>query len=131
MGLFKKLFGKKTKNDKYKLGLHKTKESLGDLKEILAQSKTIDDELFDALEDIFIQADIGVDTVLYFIDALKQEVENKHISDPNELAEIIVDKMFELYLKGELLNTELNYDEGELNVYLFVGVNGVGKTTTI
>ena len=131
MGLFKKLFGKKTKNDKYALGLHKTKENLGDLKEILNQSKVIDDELFDALEDIFIQADIGVDTVIHFIESLRDEVYHKKISNPNDLAEIIVDKMFELYLKGEFLNTELKYDENELNVYLFVGVNGVGKTTTI
>lgn len=131
MGLFKKLFGKKEKNDKYTLGLHKTKESLTDLKEILKKSKTIDDELFDALEDIFIQADIGVDTVVYFIDELRQDVDKKQITDPNDLAEIIVDKMFEIYLKGDLLNTELNFDENELNVYLFVGVNGVGKTTTI
>jgi len=131
MGLFKKLFGKKTKNDKYALGLHKTKENLGDLKEILNQSKVIDDELFDALEDIFIQADIGVDTVIHFIESLRDEVYHKKISNPNDLAEIIVDKMFELYLKGEFLNTELKYDENEVNVYLFVGVNGVGKTTTI
>ncbi len=96
MGLFKKLFGKKNKNDKYALGLHKTKENLGNLKQILSQSTIIDDELFDALEDIFIQADIGVDTVLYFIESLREEVFNKKIADPNDLAEIIVDKMFEL-----------------------------------
>lgn len=131
MGLFKKLFGKKPKNDKYQLGLHKSKENLSNLKAILAQSSKIDDELFDALEDLFIQADIGVDTVIYFIDQLRQEVLHKHMDDPNDLAEIIVDKMFEIYLKGELVQTDLNYDEGELNVYLFVGVNGVGKTTTI
>ncbi|PKK94092.1 MAG: signal recognition particle-docking protein FtsY [Tenericutes bacterium HGW-Tenericutes-6] len=131
MGLFKKLFGKKPKNDKYQLGLHKSKENLSNLKAILAKSSKIDDELFDALEDLFIQADIGVDTVIYFIEELKKEVENKHMTDPSDLAEIIVDKMFEIYLKGELVQTDLNYDEGELNVYLFVGVNGVGKTTTI
>ncbi len=131
MGLFQKLFGKKPKNERYQLGLHKTKENLGNLKVILAASKQIDDELFDSLEDIFIQADIGIDTVIYFIDQLKQEVEHKQISDPKDLAEIIVDKMFEIYLKGELVQTDLNYDEHEVNVYLFVGVNGVGKTTTI
>lgn len=131
MGLFKKLFTKKNKNDKYALGLHKTKENLGNLKQILDQSTVIDDELFDALEDIFIQADIGVDTVLYFIESLREDVFHKNISNPNDLAEMIVDKMFEIYLKGEFLNTELNYDKDELNVYLFVGVNGVGKTTTI
>lgn len=131
MGLFQKLFSKKPKNDRYQLGLHKTKENLGNLKAILAASTKIDDELFDSLEDIFIQADIGIDTVIYFIDALRLEVENKKIEDPKDLAEIIVDKMFEIYLKGELVQTDLNFDEGETNVYLFVGVNGVGKTTTI
>ena len=131
MGLFQKLFSKKPKNDRYQLGLHKTKENLGNLKAILAASTKIDDELFDSLEDIFIQADIGIDTVIYFIDQLRLEVDNKKIEDPKDLAEIIVDKMFEIYLKGELVQTDLNFDEGETNVYLFVGVNGVGKTTTI
>ncbi|VEU80373.1 signal recognition particle-docking protein FtsY [Haploplasma axanthum] len=131
MGFFSKLFGKKPKNDKYEMGLHKTKERLGNLKQVLAQSSKIDDNLFDELEDIFIQADMGVDTVLYFINELKNEVNNKKIEDPKELAEIIVDKMFEIYLKGELVQVDLNYDENETNVYLFVGVNGVGKTTTI
>ena len=131
MGLFKKLFGKKPKNERYQLGLHKTKENLGNLKAILKASNQIDDELFDSLEDIFIQADIGVDTVIYFIEQLRLEVEHKKISDPNDLAEIIVDKMFEIYLKDEFVQTDLNYDENEVNVYLFVGVNGVGKTTSI
>ncbi len=131
MGLFKKLFGKKTKDNRYQLGLHKTKESLGNLKAVLAASSKIDDELFDSLEDIFIQADIGVETVIYFIEQLREQVEAKKISDPNDLAEIIVDKMFEIYLKGEFVQTDLNYDESDINVYLFVGVNGVGKTTSI
>ena len=131
MGLFQKLFGKKPKSERYQLGLHKTKENLGNLKAILAKSEKIDDELFDSLEDIFIQADIGIDTVIYFINELKKDVINKKISDPKDLAEIIVDKMFEIYLKGELVQTDLNYTDHEVNVYLFVGVNGVGKTTTI
>ncbi len=131
MGLFQKLFSKKPKNDRYQLGLHKTKENLGNLKAILAKSTSIDDELFDSLEDLFIQADIGIDTVIYFIEQLRLEVFNKKIEDPNDLAEIIVDKMFEIYLKGELVSSDLNYDEGQVNIYLFVGVNGVGKTTTI
>jgi fused signal recognition particle receptor len=72
MGLFQKLFGKKPKNERYQLGLHKTKENLGSLKAIFAKSDKIDDELFDSLEDLFIQADIGIDTVIYFIDQLKK-----------------------------------------------------------
>ena len=131
MGLFQKLFKRKPKDERYALGLHKSKENLASLKAILAKSDRIDDNLFDALEDVFIQADIGVDTVIYFIEQLKEEVDRKQIANPKDLSEIIVDKMFEIYLKGELVDTELHYDENALNVYLFVGVNGVGKTTTI
>ena len=131
MGLFQKLFGKKNKNERYALGLHKTKENIGNLKAILAQSKAIDEDLYDTLEELFIQADIGVDTVIYFIDELKKEVNLKAITDPKDLSEIIVDKMFEIYLQGELVQTDFRFDEGQTNVYLFVGVNGVGKTTTI
>jgi len=131
MGLFQKLFGKKPKNQRYQLGLHKTKENLSNLKDILKASKTIDDHLFDALEGLFIEADIGIDTVIFFVNQLKTEVQHKAITNPEDLAEIIVDKMFEIYLKGQLVQTDLHYDEDELNVYLFVGVNGVGKTTTI
>lgn len=131
MSFFRKLFGRKPKNDKYEMGLHKTKERLGNLKVILAKKDKIDDDLFDELEDIFIQADMGVDTVLYFVNELRNEVDNKKITDPKELAEIIVDKMFEIYLKGELVQVDLNYTEGITNVYMFVGVNGVGKTTSI
>ena len=131
MGLFSKLFKKKPKNEKYELGLHKTQESLSTLKAVLDASEKIDETLFESLEDIFIQADIGVDTVIYFVNELKEEVENKKITDPKDLSEIIVDKMFEIYLKGELLQVDLKYTEGETNVYMFVGVNGVGKTTAI
>ncbi len=131
MGLFQRLFSKKKKNDKYQLGLHKAKQNFSTLKAILDHSNQIDDDLFDSLEDIFIQADIGVDTVVYFIDKLREDVKIKNITDPKMLTEMIVDGLFEIYLQGELVNTELRYDEDELNVYLFVGVNGVGKTTTI
>ena len=100
MGLFQKLFGRKPKNERYQLGLHKTKENFANLKQILARSSKIDDALFDTLEELFIQADIGIDTVIYFIDELKKEVLNKQIADPNDLAEIIVDKMFEIFLQN-------------------------------
>ena len=131
MSFFKRLFRRKPKNDKYEMGLHKTKERLGNLKEVLRTSERIDENLFMELEDIFIAADMGVETVLYFVNELRKEVDNQKITDPELLAEIIVDKMFEIYLKGEIVDTDLTYNEGEVNVYLFVGVNGVGKTTTI
>lgn len=129
-GLFKSKKDK-DKSKKFKLGLHKTREgAFKTLKELLNENTKIDDDLFDELEEIFISADIGVDTVVQFIDDLKDEVKNKKITNPVLLQEMIMDKMFEIYLKGEVVNANINLHDG-LNVLLFVGVNGVGKTTSI
>ena len=131
MGLFSTLFKSKKKSDKYKLGMHKTRSSMGNLKALLKAYDTINDDLFDALEEVFIMADIGVDTVVDFIQALKEEVKERRLTSPDDLQEMIVDKMFELYLKGEIVNANLNENENGLSVYLIVGVNGTGKTTSI
>lgn len=131
MGLFSKLFGSKKKDKKYKLGMNRTREGvLSNIKKLLSGESKIDDDLFDRLEEMFIMADIGVDTVIKFIDSIKEEVKKLNITNPTDLQEIIVDKMFEIYLKDEVVNSNLNHVDG-LNVYLFVGVNGVGKTTSI
>ena len=122
----------KKKKEKYKMGLHKTREgALSTLKEILSKSNKIDEDLFDKLEEIFIMADIGVDTVIDFIDKLKNEVNTKGITNPVDLQEMIMDEMFEIYLNGEIVNANLNLKKEGLSVVLFVGVNGVGKTTSI
>ena len=129
-GLFKSK-KEREKSKKFKLGLHKTREgAFRTLKEILNENTKINDDLFDQLEEIFIMADIGVDTVIKFIEDLRDEVEDKKITDATLLQEMIMDKMFEIYLKGEIVNANLNLHDG-LNVLLFVGVNGVGKTTSI
>ena len=133
MGLFD--FFKKNKNkkqEKYKLGMHKTREnSFGSIKKILEAKNSIDDELFDELEEVFIMADVGVDTVISFVDDLREEVLKQGIKEPTQLQEIIIDKMFEIYLKGEVVNANLKLNKEGLSVILFVGVNGVGKTTSI
>ena len=122
----------KKKKEKYKMGLHKTREgALSTLKDILSKSDSIDDDLFDQLEETFIMADIGVDTVIDFIDDLRSEVSSKGITNPIDLQEMIMDKMFEIYLNGEIVNANLNLNKNGLSVILFVGVNGVGKTTSI
>jgi len=131
MGFFSRLFKKKPKNDKYQMGLHKSRASFDNLKILLDESDTIDDDLFDAIEDLLISADIGVDTVLHFTNELRDEVKNKTFETPSDLSETIVDKLFEIYLKDEFVDTTLQFEEGKINVFLFVGVNGVGKTTTI
>ncbi len=135
MGLFQRLFQSKEskrKAEKYKIGMMKTRNgSLSSLKEILQKSKSIDEDLFSKLEEIFIMADIGVDTVVQFVETLRESVQNEKITKPIELENLIVDKMFELYLKGEVINTNIKYNEDGLTVILFVGVNGTGKTTSI
>jgi len=135
MGLFSKLFSSKEKRkkaEKYKIGMMKTRnQSLSSLKDILASSKTIDEDLFSKLEEIFIMADIGVDTVVEFVENIKNVVKKEKIEKPLDLENIIVDQMFELYLKGEVINTNIKFNKDGLTVILFVGVNGTGKTTSI
>ncbi|XMB73250.1 signal recognition particle-docking protein FtsY [Mycoplasmatota bacterium WC30] len=135
MGLFQKLFQSKEskrKAEKYKIGMMKTRKgSLSSLKDILKKSKTINEDLFSQLEEIFIMADIGVDTVVEFIESLRVAVKKDKIEKPIQLENLIVDKMFELYLKGEIINTNIRYNKDGLTVILFVGVNGTGKTTSI
>lgn len=134
MGFFD-LFKKKNKDEKtkkYELGMKKTRQGLmGKLKAILSGYDEISEDLFDDLTDAFIMADIGVETTLDFIEALKEDERVEGIQTPEELHPIIVDKMFELYLKNEIVDTSLNLLKDDLSVLLFVGVNGVGKTTTI
>lgn len=129
MGFFK-IF-KRKKNDKYKLGLHKTRESLGTLNEILESSDSITDDLYDQIEEVLIVADIGVEVTLKFMEILRREQIDKNITNPNELKEIIVDEMFNIYLEGEVVKSGIDYNKDDINVYMFVGVNGTGKTTSI
>jgi len=135
MGLFQKLFQskeKKAKAEKYKIGMMKTRKgALSSLKDVLTNSKKIDEDLFLKLEEIFIMADIGVDTVIEFIENLRKAVKQEKIEKPIQLENIIVDKMFELYLQDEVINTNIKYNPNGLTVILFVGVNGTGKTTSI
>jgi len=135
MGIFHKLFSskdRKTQREKYRIGMAKTRSgSLSSLKDVLTNSKRIDDALFDKLEEIFIMADIGVDTVVKFITSLREEVKNQKLETPIALENLIVDKMFDMYLKGEIIDTNIRINENGLTVILFVGVNGTGKTTSI
>ena len=132
MGLFSKLFKKDKNKNKYINSMSKTRDtSLKGLKNLLNSKGKIDDDLYDELEEMFIMADIGVATVCDFIDDLRREVKSRKITDPKMLQEVIVDKMFEIYLKDEVVNANLKVNKDGLSVYLFVGVNGVGKTTSI
>ena len=135
MGLFKfkNLFKKNDKDLKsYDKGLEKTrKEFTSKLNLLTLKHNKIDEEYFEELEEILISADIGVNTVINFIDKLKKRVKHENIKDAEELKEIIVDEMFIIYVENEIIVNKINYAENGPTVILFVGVNGVGKTTTI
>lgn len=116
----------------YEKGLSKAREGfVSKLANLTNKYRTINDEYFDELEEILIMADIGVNTVMEFIDRLRDRVAKEKISDPELLKEIIVDELFIIYVGDEVLSSKIKYCENGPTVILFVGVNGVGKTTTI
>lgn len=134
MGLFDifKNKEKKKQAQKYKIGMEKARKGVfSKLKDILTQNNPITEELFDELEELFIMADIGVDTVVDFMEELRNDKRIKQLESAKELAPIIIDKMFDLYMKGQVVNANLSWNKTGPTVFLFVGVNGVGKTTTI
>lgn len=134
MGIFSifKNKEKKREAEKYRIGMEKARSgAFSRLKKVFSNYNQITDDLFDELEEIFVMADIGVDTVVKFIDELKSDARVKGLENAKDLQPIIVDKMFDIYLKGEVVNSNLRYSSDGLSVFLFVGVNGVGKTTTI
>ena len=116
----------------YDKGLTKSRSTFSSrLLDLTRRYSKIDEEYFEELEEILINADIGVNTVMNFMDKLRKRVKDEKITDPNFLKEVIVDELFIIYVGGALLSTNLNRNETNPTVYLFVGVNGVGKTTTI
>ena len=142
MGLFNKFKGlfkkaevdknEKEELEKYDEGLKKTRNYFTDKISLLnGRYKKVTDEYFEELEEILIMADIGVNTVINFIDKLKKRVKKENITDSEELKDIIVDEMFIIYINNEIVVNKINYSEVGPTVILFVGVNGVGKTTTI
>ncbi|MCT2534494.1 signal recognition particle-docking protein FtsY [Aquibacillus koreensis] len=141
MSFFKKLKDKFTGSDnespevsdKYKEGLSKTRNSFSSkINDLVARYRKVDEDFFEDLEEILISADVGVATVMDLIDELKMEVKRQNIKDTKEVKEVISEKLVEIYYgEDDESVEELNMKDGELSVVLFVGVNGVGKTTTI
>lgn len=113
-------------------GLEKTrKEFVSQLNILGKRFSKVTDDYYDELENILIKADIGVNTVFKFIDRLKSRVKKENISDMDYLTEVIVDELFMIYVEGESLTDKINIADEGPTVILMVGVNGVGKTTTI
>lgn len=134
---FKKEEKKQNKEEKeeiklYDQGLTKTRDNfVSKLVNITNKYNKITEDFFMELEEILIMADLGVNTVIKFMDRLRDRVKKEHIEDPNMLKEIIVDELFIIYVNNEVIVNKINYAKEGPTVILFVGVNGVGKTTSI
>lgn len=116
---------------KIKDGLSKTRDQFtSNLKNLFTRNVKIDDDLYDELEEILISADIGMTSTLEIVDELREEIKKRSIKEVDQiypvLREIMTDKLDE-----KNLNNDLNLEDNELSVILVIGVNGVGKTTTI
>ncbi|MBD1380017.1 signal recognition particle-docking protein FtsY [Metabacillus arenae] len=137
MSFFRKLKDKFTKSTdevtgKFRDGLEKTRNSFSErVNDLVARYRKVDEEFFEELEEVLIGADVGFTTVMELIDALKMEVKRRNIQDTKEVHSVISEKLVEIYQGEDDASPRLNLEEGRLNVILMVGVNGVGKTTTI
>ena len=122
----------KIETEKYISGLSKSRDNFVNKLSLLGIKYTkINDEFYDELEEILITADVGINTVMSFTERLRKRVKSENITDFEYLKEVIVDELLMIYVGNDILTSKLNLKDNELNVVLFVGVNGVGKTTSI
>lgn len=138
MGLFKFLKEKFNKNksqesSNYVKSMEKSRENFADKLDVIAKkSKKVNQEYFDELEEILIEADVGVALTMKVIEEVIDESKSKKISDADEINELVIDKLFEGYMNsGDKVANDISFRNDGPTVLLVAGVNGVGKTTTI
>ncbi|MFP7169098.1 signal recognition particle-docking protein FtsY [Terribacillus sp. 7520-G] len=119
--------------EKYKEGLKKTRTSFSDrMNNLMARYRKVDEDFFEELEEVLIASDVGVNTVMDLVDELRMEAKRRNIKDSSQLKDVISEKLVEIYQGDEEEQPQkLTVNEDGLTIYLFVGVNGVGKTTSI
>ena len=136
MGLvsfLKNKFSKKEESlDKYEKGLEKSRENFSNkLSELSKRYKSVNAEYFEELEEILIESDVGISLALKIIEQVLDESKENKITDPTQINELLVDKLFVGYAEKGDINNDIEFTKDGPTVLLVVGVNGVGKTTTI
>ena len=120
-----------TEQDKYDRSLKKTRTGFGArLNAFFANFRSVDEEFFEELEELLIMSDVGVQVASNLTEELRYEAKLENAKKPDALRRVIIEKLVELYEKDGIYNETINFQDG-LTVMLFVGVNGVGKTTSI
>lgn len=113
--------------DKLKAGLAKTKAALADgINNIFKNFRTVDEDLMDELEELLITSDVGVDTTMEVLDTLRDRIKTENVKDPEKVKTMLYEILREMIGDGEPVKT----GDG-MTVILVIGVNGVGKTTSI
>lgn len=135
MGLFDKIFGKKEQKESLDQGLQKTKEGFFDkITKAIAGKSTVDEEVLDDLENALISADVGVDTTVKIIGGIEKRVARDKYINTSELDKILKEEIQSVLVDSPQDSSYMNYElpsGHKPHVILVVGVNGVGKTTTI
>jgi len=135
MGLFDKLFGKKEKKESLDQGLQKTKEGFfSKITKAIAGKSTVDEEVLDNLEDALVSADVGIETTVAIIERIEKRVAKDKYLNTAELNGILKSEIENILVNAPQENSYENYElpaGHKPHVILVVGVNGVGKTTTI
>jgi len=136
MGLIaflKNKFSKKKSNETYEKGLAKSRAAFADrLDDLSKRYKKVNSEYFEELEQILIEADVGVSLTLKLVDALLTKSQKEGLTEPTQINEELIDQMFVSYVEGgESITNEISFAEEGPTVLLVEGVNGVGKTTSI
>ena len=120
-----------TVQEKYDRSLKKTRTGFGArLNAFFANFRSVDEEFFEELEELLIMSDVGVQVASNLTEELRYEAKLENAKKPDVLRRVIIEKLVELYEKDGQYNESINFQDG-LTVMLFVGVNGVGKTTSI
>lgn len=135
MGIFDKIFGKKEQKESLDIGLQKTKQGFFDkITKVVAGKSTVDEEVLDDLENALISADVGVATTVKIIEKIEKRVARDKYINTSELNHILKEEIQSLLIDAPEDTSYVNYelpDSHKPHVILVVGVNGVGKTTTI
>ena len=120
-----------TVQEKYDRSLKKTRTGFGArLNAFFANFRSVDEDFFEELEELLIMSDVGVQVASNLTEELRYEAKLENAKKPDALRRVIIEKLVELYEKDGIYNETINFQDG-LTVMLFVGVNGVGKTTSI
>lgn len=120
-----------TVQEKYDRSLKKTRTGFGaKLNAFFANFRTVDEDFFEDLEELLITSDVGVQVASNLAEELRYEARLENAKKPDALRKVIIEKLVDIYEKDGRYNEKINFQDG-LTVMLFVGVNGVGKTTSI